>query len=367
MRDPRVQKLANVLVNYSTEVQEGDFVLIRGDVLAQPLLLAVYEAVLKAGGRPHVQLALPSAQEAFFELASDAQLEWINPVSKFLFENVDVQIGASAPDNSRSMTEVDPAKHQRVAVATQPLMKTFMERAAKDELRWVGTVFPTQMVAADAETSLRRYEDLYFAACLCTEEDPIAAWKAAAGETQRLTDWIEGREEVRIEGPGTDITLNIAGRHWIPGDGKKNMPCGEFFTGPVEDSANGHITFHLPTLHGGRSVSGIRFEFKDGKVVDASAEQGEEYLLQMLDSDDGARFLGEIGIGTNFGIDRGTRSILLDEKIGGTVHLAIGQSYPETGGTNVSSQHWDMICDLREGGSITVDGTTLQRDGRFVV
>ncbi|MCW2925654.1 MAG: peptidase aminopeptidase, partial [Thermoleophilia bacterium] len=177
----------------------------------------------------------------------------------------------------------------------------------------------------------------------------------------------EGHETVHIEGPGTDITLSIDGRKWIAGDGKKNMPCGEFFTGPFEDSANGPITFHLPTLHGGRSVSGIRFEFRDGKVVGATAEQGEDYLVQMLDSDPGARFLGELGIGCNFGITRGTRSILLDEKIGGTVHLAIGQSYPETGGTNQSSQHWDMICDLRQGGTITVDGEVLQRDGKFVV
>jgi len=247
-------------------------------------------------------------------------------------------------------------------------MTTYMDRAAKGELRWVGTAFPTEMLAADAETSLRRYEDLFFAACLCNEPDPVAAWTAASAETHRLNDWMQdGRDEVHIQGPGTDLKLSVAGRTWIAGDGKHNMPCGEFFTGPVEDSANGVVTFQLPTLHGGRSVSGIRFEFRDGKVVEATAEQGEDYLIQMLDSDEGARFLGELGIGSNFGITHGTRSILLDEKIGGTIHLAIGQSYPESGGTNESAQHWDMICDLREGGSITVDGTVLQRNGTFLV
>jgi aminopeptidase len=368
MRDPRIERLADVLVNYSTEVREGDVVAISGDPLAQPLLLAVYEQVLRAGGRPIPMVGLDGVQEAFFALASDDQLEFVNPVQELIYSTVDVTIGVQAPTNSRALTGVDPSKQARVARARHPLMTTYMERAAKGELRWVGTVYPTEMVAADAEMSLRRYEDLYYAACLCDRDDPIAAWKQAGAETHRLNDWMnDGRQDVHIRGDGTDLRLSVEGRTWVAGDGKHNMPCGEFFTGPVEDSANGHITFHLPTLHGGRSVSGIRFEFQDGKVVGATAEQGEDYLIQMLDSDEGARFLGELGIGSNFGIDIGTRSILLDEKIGGTVHLAIGQSYPETGGTNQSAQHWDMICDLREGGSITVDGALLQQDGRFLV
>jgi aminopeptidase len=367
MRDPRVQKLAEVLVHYSTEVREGDVVAITGEPLAQPLLLAVYEEVLRAGGRPITNIALDGAVESLFQLASDDQLEFVNPVSKLIYETADVSIGVSAPTNSRALTDVDPEKQARVARARHPLMTTYMARAASGDLRWVGTVFPTEMVAADAEMSLRRYEDLFYAACMCDRDDPIAAWREASAETHRLNDWMSGKEHVHIKGDGTDLQLSIAGRTWIAGDGKHNMPCGEFFTGPVEDSANGHITFHLPTLHGGRSVSGIRFEFKDGKVVSATAEQGEDYLTQMLDSDEGARFLGELGIGSNFGITTGTRSILLDEKIGGTIHLAIGQSYPESGGVNQSAQHWDMICDLRQGGTITVDGELLQRDGKFVV
>lgn len=368
MRDPRVDKLAQVLVHHSTSVQEGDLVSIGGDSLAQPLLLAVYEEVLRAGGRPIVNLTLEGAQEALFELANDAQLEFVSPTQQLVIDTFDVTIGIQAPVNSRALTAVDPARQARAARARHPMMSRYMERSATGELRWVGTVFPTQMVAADAEMSLRQYEDLFFAACLCHLDDPVAEWRRAAAETHRLNDWMnDDRTEVRIQGPGTDLTLSVAGRTWIAGDGKHNMPCGEFFTGPVENSANGHVAFQLPTLHGGRSVSGIRFEFKDGKVVDASAEQGEDYLIEMLGSDEGARFLGELGIGTNFGIDVGTRSILLDEKIGGTIHLAIGQSYPETGGSNVSSQHWDMICDLRQGGSITVDGTVLMQDGRFQV
>jgi aminopeptidase len=195
----------------------------------------------------------------------------------------------------------------------------------------------------------------------------VTAWQRQSDEVNRLTDWIQGKEEVRVQGPGTDVTLGVAERTWIPCTGEHNMPDGEFFTGPVEDSVNGEIAFSFPASYGGREVAGVKLRFEDGKVVDATADKGEEFLIEMLDTDDGARRLGELGIGTNYGIATGTKEILLDEKIGGTVHLAVGMSYPETGGTNNSAVHWDMVCDLRQGGSITVDGVELQRDGRFVV
>jgi aminopeptidase len=215
--------------------------------------------------------------------------------------------------------------------------------------------------------SLPAFEDFYYAACLAVDSDPVNAWKRQSEETQRLTEWIQGRKEVRIQAGDTDITLGVAGRNWIPCVGEHNMPDGEFFTAPVEDSVNGEICFSLPASYGGRTVSGVCLRFEDGKVVDARAEQGEDFLIEMLDTDDGARRLGELGIGTNFGIATGTKEILLDEKIGGTVHMAVGMAYPESGGTNSSAVHWDMVCDLREGGSITVDGEELQRDGRFLV
>ena len=247
-----------------------------------------------------------------------------------------------------------------------PYMQKMMERSASGDLRWNVTLFPTNAYAAEAGMSLRDYEDFYYRACLCDQPDPVAAWEQAAAETIRLAEWTEGHEEVHIQGPGTDLKLNVSGRHFKPADGKYNMPDGEFFTGPVEDSAEGEITFHLPATYAGREVAGVHFRFEGGKVVDATAERGEDFLIEMLDTDEGARRLGELGIGTNFGIDFGTGEILLDEKIGGTVHLAVGESYPETGGVNSSAIHWDMICDLRKGGSITVDGELLQEDGKFV-
>ncbi|HEV7563592.1 MAG TPA: aminopeptidase, partial [Solirubrobacterales bacterium] len=221
--------------------------------------------------------------------------------------------------------------------------------------------------ASEAEMSLADYEDFYYAACLADDGDPLSAWRRASAETERLAGWIEGHEEVRVTAPGTDIKLGIAGRRFIPCDGRNNMPDGEFFTGPVEDSVEGVVSFHLPAVIGGREVSGVRLRFEAGKVVDAGAERGEEYLLKLLDTDQGARTLGELGIGTNYGIDRGTREVLLDEKLGGTVHMAVGASYPESGGVNESAVHTDLVCDLRLGGKLEVDGIVMQEDGHFVV
>jgi aminopeptidase len=272
-----------------------------------------------------------------------------------------------AEANTRELSRVDPRRQARAQKARKPLMETSMRRSAAGEYRWVLTLFPTHAHAAEAGMSLAEYEDFYYAACLATGDEPVTAWERQSDQVKRLAEWIEGREEVQVTAPGTDIRLGVAGRSWIPCVGEHNMPDGEFFTGPVEDSVEGEVAFSLPATYGGREVSGVRLRFERGRVVDASAGQGEEFLHEMLDSDEGARRLGELGIGTNYGIAAGTKEILLDEKIGGTVHMAIGMSYPETGGVNDSAVHWDMVVDLRPGGTITVDGVELQRDGRFQV
>ncbi len=367
MRDPRVQGLARVLTEYSLELEPGQVCVIQGGVAAEPLIQAIYEQVLEAGAHPIVDLAMEGAQAAFYARASDEQLDWIAPTQRWAMENADARIRVLSDTNTRELSSVPPERQTRRQKAMHPLMQRMMERSAAEELRWNVTLFPTNAYASAASMSLADYEDFYYQACLADRSDPVAAWRQAADETNRLAEWIQGREEVRIEGPGTDLTLNVAGRYFKPADGKYNMPDGEFFTGPHEDSAEGEVTFHLPATYSGREVAGVRFRFEGGRVVDASAERGEDFLIEVLDTDDGARRLGELGIGTNFGITAGTGEILLDEKIGGTIHLAVGASYPETGGVNESAVHWDMICDLRRGGSIKVDGEVLQRDGRFVV
>jgi aminopeptidase len=347
-------------------VKEGDVCTIEGGSAAEPLLQAVYEEVLKAGGHPIVQMALSEQQPAFFEHATDRQLEWVSPTSQWVVENADVRIAVMASENTRALSEVPPERQTKVQAARQQLMKRMMERSAEGSYRWALTLFPTNAYASEAGMSLSSYEAFYYGACLATDDDPVGAWKRQSEETERLREWIQGRSEVHVTGEGTDLRLGIEGRTFIAAGGRHNMPDGEFFTGPVEDSAEGEVTFHLPATYAGREVAGVRFRFESGRVVDASAEKGEDFLIEMLDTDDGARRLGELGIGTNYGIIDGTGEILLDEKIGGTVHLAVGRSYPETGGVNESAIHWDMICDLRRGGSIQVDGETLQENGRFV-
>ncbi len=295
------------------------------------------------------------------------QLDWVSPVSEWLLDNVDVRIAIGASANTRELSAVPPERQMRRQTATGELLARAMERSAKGEFRWCYTLFPTNAYASEAEMSLPDYEDFYYGACLATDGDPLTAWQRASEECVRLAEWIDGHEEVRVIAPGTDIRLGIAGRKFIPCDGRHNMPDGEFFTGPVEDSVEGEVTFHLPATIGGREVAGVRLRFEAGKVVEASAERGEEYLIELLDTDPGARRLGELGIGTNYAIDRGTREVLLDEKLGGTVHMAVGRSYPESGGVNESAVHTDLVCDLRLGGKIEVDGTVMQEDGKFVV
>jgi len=367
MIDPRVANLARILVGYSTKVGPGETCIIEGSTAAEPLVAAVYEEVLRAGGNPIVSLSFDGQSATYYREADDAQLDWVSPLSEWAAESADCRIAIGADTNTRELSGVPPERQTRRQAATRHLMKRTMERAAEGTHRWVYTLHPTNGYAADAEMSLRDFEDFYYRACLADDGDPLGAWQRASEECRRLAEWIEGREEVRITAPGTDLLLGISGRHFIACDGLHNMPDGEFFTGPVEDSVEGEVSFHLPAVIGGREVSGVWLRFESGKVVDARAERGEEFLIELLDTDEGSRRLGELGIGTNYGIDRGTRDVLLDEKIGGTVHLAVGASYPESGGVNDSAVHTDMVCDLRRGGRIEVDGELLQADGKFAV
>jgi aminopeptidase len=367
VRDPRVTNLARILVNYSTKVGEGETCVIEGASAGEPLIAALYDEVLAAGGHPVVAMAFEGQPAAYYRGASEAQLEWVSPLAEWAAEEADCRIAVGADTNTRQLSGIEPELQTKRQAATRHLMETTMRRSAEGAYRWVYTLFPTNAYASDAEMSLAEFEDFYFGACLATDGDPLGAWKRASEECNRLAEWIEGHEEVHVTAPGTDIRLGIAGRRFIPCDGEHNMPDGEFFTGPVEDSVEGEVSFHLPAMIGGREVTGVHFRFEAGKIVDAGAERNEDYLIKLLDTDEGSRRLGELGIGTNYGIDRGTRDVLLDEKIGGTVHMAVGAAYPESGGTNESAVHTDLVCDLRQGGRIEVDGELLQENGQFRV
>ncbi len=360
MRDERLVKLARVLVEYSVGAGEGEQVIVSGGVAAEPLIKEVYTRLLDVGAVPIPQVQMPGMQELFYGHAKDIHYQETPSVIRSLYEGADAFISIMAPGNTRALAAVDPQKQQALSKRDKALQEVVL---GKD--RWALTLFPTEALAQESEMSLADYEEFVFGAMALNEDDPVGYWKEKAGEQGRLIGQLEQADEVRISGPGTDLTLSIKGRKFLNGDGSHNMPCGEVFTGPVEDSVNGEVYFGIPVAVAGREVSGVRLRFEEGRVVEASAEKGEEYLNAMLDADEGARYLGELGIGTNYGIGRATKNILFDEKLGGTVHLAVGRSYEKTGGKNESSVHWDLICDLREGGELYADGELIQKDGKF--
>ena len=367
MADPRVEKLADVLVNYSVAVQPGDTVMIQGQTITSPLLKAVYAKVLQAGGHPLMRPSIPGTRELFFRYASDEQLQHVPEPVKLIIETYDVAIRIEGKENTKALSNVDPAKMVLSSRAQAGLMKTYMERTAAGEFRWVIALFPTNAHAQDAEVSLSEYEDFVYGACMPDSDDPVGYWRRFSAWQQQIVDWLEGKERVHVVGPETDLRLSIAGRTFINCDGKYNMPDGEVCTSPVEDSAEGHVYFSYPAIYQGREVAGVRLWFEGGKVVKASADKNEDFLLQALDTDEGARYLGEFAIGTNKGITEFTRQTLFDEKINNSFHLALGSGLAETGGKNESAIHWDMICDMRTGGEIWVDDELLYKDGDFVI
>jgi aminopeptidase len=361
-----LEKLADVLVNYSTGVRPGQLVRITAPSIASPLVAELYRRVVAAGGHPMVRLSPDELSEIFLKNASDEQLRYVNPVSLFEVERIDASIGVWADENTKALTNVDPKRMGLSQAARKPLMEKFMQRAADGSLHWCGTQYPTQASAQDAEMSLAEYEDFVFGAGLLDRPDPVAAWKSVSERQQRLVDFLNGKSDYHVVAAnGTDVRMSVAGMRWINCDGHENFPDGEVFTGPVVDSVNGTVHFSFPAVHHGREVQDVRLKFKDGRVVDASANKGQDFLFSMLDMDAGSRFLGECAIGTNYNITRYTRNTLFDEKIGGTVHFALGAGYPETGNHNQSGLHWDMVVDLRHGGFVEIDGVKVNADGRF--
>ncbi len=358
---PNPAAFADLLVGYCLDVQPHQQVMVRSTSLAAPLLVELQRAILAADAWPIMRIEVPGQARGFYEHAKDWQLEEVAPLAVHEAKKCERVLGIQAPEDVRELAGVDPDRLMRARRARKQIQEQTMRK------RWCSTLWPTPALAAAAGLEHADYADFVARALfLDRPEGPVAAWQELGAFQQQLAKRLEKVSTVRIEADGTDVTLTTGGRSWVNSDGKRNMPSGEVFTGPLETSANGRIRFTVPSSPAGVEVRGVELTFRDGVVVQASAEAGQEYLDRALATDDGARRLGELGIGTNYGIDRPTGTILLDEKMGGTVHLALGRSYPETGGVNESALHWDLICDLRTGGRITVDGDLLQQDGRFV-
>ena len=358
---------ARVLVEYSTGVRPGDRVFITGGVAAEPLIRAVYRETIEAGGLPSLLPTFPEWAGDLLSAGTDDQLAYISPIEAFARQEADVLIRIEAETNGRLPSSVSPDRSAKVVASRRGLGQTMVQRAAAGELRWSLTMFPTASYAQDAEMATSEFADLMVRMCMLDRPDPVAAWRRLHDQQQRLIDWLAPRREIHITGPDTDLRMSTEGRTWNNSDGKRNFPSGEIFTGPIETSAEGYIRFSFPVVTQGREVTDVRLRFENGKVVEASAEKNEAALMAALDTDEGSRYLGEIAFGTNFGLDRFTKRILLDEKIGGTVHMAIGNGYPDTGSTNSSAVHWDLICDIRQGGRVTVDGEDFLVDGRYLL
>jgi aminopeptidase len=358
---PDPARFAALLCDYCLEIQPGQQVVVRSSTLAAPLLLALQEEILVREAWPLIRTELPGADEAFWQHARDAHLDGFPAAELAEAQATDASIGIQAPANTRALAHVDAERMARAARARAPVREAALAR------RWCLTLWPTAAGAQQAGMGTTEFAAFVRRALFLDRGEATAAWSELRHFQERLIGRLKDARELRIEADGTDLTLSVERRTWVNSDGKRNMPSGEVFTGPVETSAEGRIRFTIPSSPRGVEVSGIELELREGRVVDARAERGEEYLKATLATDDGASLLGEIGIGTNFGIDRPVGAILFDEKIGGTVHLAVGRSYPETGGTNESAVHWDMICDLRRGGTLYADGEPIQRDGRFLV
>jgi aminopeptidase len=367
MTDPRVAKLADLIVNYSLALKPGDLVRIDGGTVASPFIRELYRAALLAGANPRTRVEVEGIDVIAVDESSEEQLTFDSEIERFDVENVDALVTVWADRNTRALSQSDPVRLSKRIASRRTLMKRLWERIDEGKAKWVGTRFPTEAHAQDAEMSLPDYEDFVYGAChVRPEEDPVAHWQDFSVDLHERARELNTFTELRIVGPDTDLRVNLAGRDWIAADGKLNMPDGEIFSSPVETETEGQIRFSFPAIFQGRGVEDVRLRFEGGRVVHAEASKGNDFLQSLIDMDEGSRILGEVAFGLNYEIDRFTRDILFDEKIGGTMHFALGSSFTQIGGQNESGLHWDMICDLRADGEVYADGELVWKAGRFL-
>jgi aminopeptidase len=366
MADIRTERLAKLLIDYSLEIKEDDRLVIYGKTVTAPLVEAAYEEATKAGAIVRPVISLPNLGYHFYNYATDKQLDYLWETDKRLIEEADAILFITGSVNTRSLSGVDPAKVARAQRTGGPIFKRRMERAATGDLRWAISLYPTESSAQEANMSTREFEDFVYAACRCDVKDPVSEWRKMNDELESVGEWLQKRREFRVVAEDTDLTFTTDNRIWEVDAGRYNMPDGEVCTAPIEDSAEGFIRFDFPAIYNGRVVEDVFLRFEKGVVVEATASDGQEVLNEALNVDEGARRLGEAAIGYNYSIQRHIKNILFDEKIGGTVHFAVGGGIAKVGGTNKSAIHWDMLCDMRNGGEYYADGELFYKDGEFL-
>jgi aminopeptidase len=364
--DPRIEKLADVMVNYSIKVKKGDLFKIEVPYQALDLAKAVYKKALENGAYPYVDFYEEDFQELYFKYASDDQLKFVSPVRKMEIEKIDARFFVWGAKNTKFLTNTDPKRQAMAQAARKEISEIYFRRTASGEMRWCGTLFPNNAMAQDAGKSLTEFEDFVYAAGYCDTDDPISKWQQISAEQDKIVKALSPLKKIRVKSNDTDLRLNVEGRKWINCDGSENFPDGEIFTCPIENSANGVITYTYPAVYAGREVENVQLKFKDGVISDFSAGKNIDFLREMLNVDEGAKRIGEFAIGTNYNIQVFSKNTLFDEKIGGTCHIAVGNSLYEAGGVNKSAIHWDMVCELRNGGEIYGDDQLIYKDGKFV-
>jgi aminopeptidase len=369
--DPLVRNFAKILVERCTRVKPGDRILIEATTAAEALVRELYVQILEKGGIPHPLVAFPGMmpfcqEDLYLTYANNTQLEVVPSFLKLAYDQFEGRIRIHSATNTRSTTSIDPERIQLRSKGLGPISAAQFRRGAEGAFNWVTTLYPTEAYAQDAEMSFEQYSDFVFRANHANEDDPIAYWDTVEKSQRKAVEKMQGKNQVTLQGPNVDLTLSVKGRKFMNSCGTHNMPDGEIFTGPVEDSVNGWVRFTYPAITNGVSVEGIELTFSNGRVESAKADKNQDFLLKMLETDAGARYLGEFAIGTNFEINAFTGQILFDEKIGGSFHMALGAGYPETGSKNTSAIHWDMICDMRTDSEIQVDGEPFYKNGQFV-
>ena len=355
--DKRLKKYAQTLVDYSINVKKDEKIIVSSSTIASELLLDVYERIIQKGGFPMVDVGIPGMAKIFFENASDKQLKSFPEISWYKIKKSDAYLGIYAPHNTRELKDIDPKKIATREITTNKISDYVVNE--KKNMRRCSCDFPTKSLAKDAGMSFAKYKEFFFRA---VNQD----WVKESKHLKKIKSLFKGADMIHIKAKGTDISMSVKNRPLIIDDGKENMPGGEMFYAPLKKTVNGHITFTYPAIRAGQEVKGIQLWFKDGVVVKSKAKTNEKFLKAMIGIDEGSKFVGELGIGCNRQIDRFTRNLLFDEKIGGTIHLALGMAYKECKGNNKSGLHWDIVCDLRKGGVIVKDGKVIQRDGKWI-
>ncbi|MDD5650497.1 MAG: aminopeptidase [Candidatus Nanoarchaeia archaeon] len=358
MVDPRVTKEAEILVNHSIKVKKGEYIIISGGVEAKELMLELYKLIIQKGAYPSLKVGLPETGYLYYKYASEEQLKKFPEVNFSEIKKAQGYIGIHSDTNTRELANVDPKKLSLRGKITHPISDYICNE--HDKIRRCSTIFSTYAQAQEAEMSLTEYQDFVFNA---TNQD----WEKLKKRFNYLRDYLNKCKVIRIIGEDTDITMNVYKKSFIADSGEENLPGGEIFCAPEPKSVNGHIRFTYPAIENGVEVQNIYCEFKDGKCIKSTADKNENFLNTMLDTDEGSRYLGELGIGMNPAINKFTKALLFDEKINGTIHLAFGMAYKECGEPNKSNIHWDIVKDLRKNGQIIADGKVIQKNGKWLI